>query len=163
MKKLLLLTALLLTFATQAQDKEYITKLNNLDKASAQSVADEYVLTSTNKWEPMYVKDNEKSFTVYYVNSAVNIDRKKMLVSEMRECESGECCSVRFVKNNGVYKFDYILMEYEELFPIWKKYFNKDAVSTTLPNDLKSQEYKDGYLIYKFKPEQGPYWSIDKF
>jgi hypothetical protein len=163
MKKLLLIATLLFTFILQAQDREYIAKLNSLDKNSAVAIAQEYVSAGSSQWEPLYEKENDKSFSVYFINASLSPERKAMLKSEQRQCESGECCSVRFTKYNGLYKFDYVLMQYKDLFPIWKKYFSANATPEDLPDNLKMQEYKEGYTVYKFKPEEPPYWSIDKF
>ena len=164
MKKLLLSIILIISLSLQAQDKDYITSLNSLNKVEALNIATQFTSVGGTKWEFMFEKENKKSYSVFFVKSNLSQERKELLKSEKRVCETGECCSVIFrKKKDNTYKFDYVLLEYKELFPIWKKYFSKDADPDILPNDYLMQEYKDGYTIYKFKPEQLPYWSIDKF
>ncbi|RWX00933.1 hypothetical protein [Flavobacterium cerinum] len=174
MKKLLL-TALLFTTLLQAQDKAFIDGLSKMDFDQAKSFANEIVASSRTKWVPLYDKENDKSAAIWFVDASLSPERIDKIKSGKSVCETGECLKVAFtafyegenknleVKGTKKYKFNSVVMKYLDIFPVWQKYFQPTADVSSLPDNYKLQDYKQGNTLYKFKQENTPYWSLTKF
>jgi hypothetical protein len=174
MKKLLLITLFITSF-TYAQDIAFIDGLDKMDFDQAKSFANEIAASSRSKWIPLYDKENDKSIAIWYVDASLNPEQINKIKTGKSLCETGECLKVSFItfyegenKNLEIrgtkkYKFNTVVMKYLDIFPIWQKYFQPSADVNTLPNVYKLQNYKQGNLLYKFKEENTPYWSLTKF
>lgn len=178
MKKLLLLTSLLLGTFIQAQDLKYIKSLDSLNNESAREFADKVVLNSKTKYEYLRIDETTKEPENYHeiVYVPVDLVNKAKKVQPFVICD--ECIKVRFyvynagenkpleIKGTRTLRFSEVSGRYLDLFPVWKNIFRPDVILEKTLEDFRSQQLKKGnptidYRFYKKNNENS--WYIHNY
>jgi hypothetical protein len=178
MKKLLLLSALLIGAFVQAQDSKYIKALDTLDNESARIFADQVTANSKNHWEYLRIDETTKSPENYYEVVYIPTDAvdKNKKTKPFVKCD--ECIKVRFyiyslgenkdleIKGARTLRFSDVSGRYLDLFPIWQKVFRPDVTLDKTIEDFKSQQLKikNPKIDYRFyKKNSDNDWYIHNY
>lgn len=154
MKKLVLLTALLIGFLGQAQDLAYLTYLNKIaTETEAIKIASDIAGLQTKKLRLLRVQEFTDDYLLmirfvpeemtneqydkldqYAQSNFLTVTFRIDYIGENKELER---------KGVKTYKFKQIKGTYLQIFPVWKKYYRFDAeLEPTLTNS-KMQKFVD--------------------
>lgn len=123
MKKLLLLSFIFSFLFAKAQYKP----LYNISKDSARLMADQMIASGTSKFPLLQNWESKANNAVVFLYK-VNKDSEKEI-------------QIIFYVFDGRYYFTHMTGEFEDLFPVWKQYFQPDA-TTALKDHPKVIHYK---------------------
>lgn len=154
MKKLLLLTALLIAFLGQAQFAP--GNLKELTQADANAFAREIAANAKTSLEFLTAKENTKG-DYYIVNFGSGEKKLKVVFNVYLEGEN-KALEIQGIKT---YRFREASGTYLDLFTSWKKIFRPDVDIEKTIDDINSQELinrADG-INFKLKG-QDSYWTI---
>jgi negative regulator of replication initiation len=154
MKKLLLLSALLIASFVQAQDYAYLTSLNKIatDK-EAIKIAEEIASLQTKKVRLLRSQEftEERQLLVRFVPEEMTNEQYDAL----DQYEQSDFLTVTFridyvgenkdLERQGVktYKFKQLKGTYLQIFPVWKKYYHPEAEIEPTLTDSKIQKFVD--------------------
>lgn len=133
MKKLLLLTVLLISFFTQAQFKP--EQLKSLTQEQANAFSNEIAKNAKTKWEFVQAKENTKGD--YYIASYGSGEKTFKIVFNVYYEGQNKALEIAGTKT---YRFYEVRGSYLDLFPTWKKVFRPDAELEKTVDDFNSQE-----------------------
>lgn len=172
MKKLLLLTALILGMICQAQDIAYLQNLKALPtEADALNIANELAAQSATKLRLYKSKDTttQKNLRLEYVPE--ELTDKDIELRNYTEAQKLNFITIDFVyyyqgenkdieiKGVKYYRLSTVYAKYLNLFPYWKKHFNPTADVEKTLTDYKSQRIKDATAkIYYYIQKSGDVW-----
>lgn len=174
MKKLILLTALLIVSFAQAQDYAFIAKIKALENQESAIILAKELATTAGK-DLRFYKSKEfgdlRKLKVVFVPSTVkDEDIQNYTVSEADEASYLTFVfNIDFIGENkdlekpGVKQYRLILAEskYLTIFPIWQKYFNPAADFEKTLTDSKSRELRDYEKnIQIYIQKQGNIWTL---
>lgn len=173
MKKLLLLTALLIGFLVKAQDFAYLSSLNKIatDK-EAINIADDIAALQDKKLRLLRAQEFPENHVLMIRYVPVEMTNEQYDKLELGDQD--KFLTVTFnldfegankdLERVGVktYKFKKISGAYLQLFPIWKKYYKYEAQLEATLADAKLQKYVDAPNKLFFSIEQDNYdnWFI---
>jgi hypothetical protein len=174
MKKILVLTALLIASFAQAQDYAFIAKIKALEtQESAESLAKELAATAGKGLRFYKTKefgDLRKLKVVFVPNTVKDEDIENRTVSDTDKASFlSFVFNIDFVGENkaldkpGVKQYRLIVAEsqYLTIFPIWQKYFNSAADIEKTLTDSKSRELRDyDKNIQIYIQKQGNIWTL---
>lgn len=174
MKKLLLLSALLIVSFVQAQDYAFIAKIKAIEtQESAESLAKELADVSGKDLRFYKAKefgDLRKLKVVFVPNTVKDEDIENHTVSDADKASFlSFVFNIDFIGENkdlekpGVKQYRLILAEskYLTIFPIWQKYFNPTADVEKTLTDSKSRELRDYEKnIQIYIQKQGNIWTL---
>ncbi|MFV8392765.1 hypothetical protein [Flavobacterium sp. LB2P6] len=133
MKKLILLTALLISSFSQAQFKP--EQLKSLTQEQANTFANEIATNAKTQWEFIQAKENTNGD--YYVASYSSGEKTFKIVFNVYYEGQNKALEIAGTKT---YRFYEVRGSYLDLFPTWKKVFRPDAEIEKTVDDFKSQE-----------------------
>lgn len=133
MKKLLLLTVLLISSFIQAQFKP--EQLKSLTQVQANAFANEIATNAKTQWEFVQAKENTNGD--YYVASYSSGEKTFKIVFNVYYEGQNKALEIPGTKT---YRFHEVWGTYLDLFPTWKKVFRPDAELEKTVEDFKSQE-----------------------
>lgn len=162
MKKILLITAILLSVITTAQDANFITSLNKTTISAAQELSDSIVSVSGMEYKLLKstLKSDRQRFIYIPITIAEDDFKKK------RSYEKALVIDFSVYENEpGIktLKLHRIQAPYNSAFSVWKNYFRSDAGINTISTDYSLQKLKIDNLEFRFNKEMGydtPVWSI---
>lgn len=147
MKKLLLLTALLIGFFAQAQDFETINKIQNGSIESLKVVTDKLVNLTSKKFEFYKEKETPEYYLLVYIPIGLTLEQKEE--SRVNRYENG--IVFRLSKTaNGQYKLKEFFAEPTIMFSIVNSVFYPVASQSNFIVDAKYRDYIDSAKGYKF-------------
>lgn len=164
MKKLLLITALLIGYLGQAQNQEIINKMiESKTIEDIKMVAHDIVTKSNSKYDFYKVlkytrKDTKESYQYVISTKAGMTDREK---SELSSNRYANCLIVKFNESdtNGlVYNFKEVSGDYLDLADFWTATFYPTASKELVIDDFKLKEYRVSKdLKYKLVKNESSY------
>lgn len=174
MKKILILTALLIASFAQAQDYAFIAKIKALEtQESAENLAKELAITAGKElrfYKTREYGDLRKLKVVFVPNTVKDEDIEKRTVSDTDKASFLTFVfNIDFIGENkdlakpGVKQYRLIVAEskYLTIFPIWQKYFNPAADVEKTLTDSKSRELRDYEKnIQIYIQKQGNIWTL---
>lgn len=157
MKKLLLISGLLFSFFSFAQDgyklapeqyKEITDKITQLDSISAKSFSDKIANSAETSLVLENVKSNKRAIIFYYNEKDLTPEEKEK--QEVKGCES--CLTVIFLKNQNNLKLSEVRGLYKDIFPTWEREFLPGAspdiaLENFRQREVKSREYSCNITI----------------
>lgn len=171
MKKLILLTALLICSFTQAQDIAYLSGLNKLSSESnCMEVAKGMAFLQPKKLRFLRAKDFPK--LGYYAIRFVPEDMTDQEYDSLELGDQDKFFTVRFyywmegenknleIKGIKTYRLSQVSGSYLSLFPIWKKYINTEAdIVKTQESSTRTYKDIDNKLHYLLM-DKGEIWVL---
>lgn len=168
MKKLILLTALLITSFIQAQNYAVINQLNATDFDSSLKIANDMKAMSKSNYRLYKYKEFEKEQFLKIVYAPDGVTDAQLNASK----DYSNCLTVTYKiyfegKNkdlgaSGIKKYKFTLLQgkYLDLFPVWQSWFSPTAdlekTSNKKYDELRDHDKKIEFFIQK----NGNEWSI---
>lgn len=154
MKKLLFITALLLSVITTAQDANFITSLNKTTTAAAQVLSDSIISLSATPYQLLKTTERGSNYRFIYIPS--NITKEQFL--NQRNYDNAfiiDFAILEQVPGIKTLKLSSVKANYTELFPAWKKYFNNAANKESTLTDYSAQKLKTSDWYFTFSKGVG--------
>jgi hypothetical protein len=157
MKKILLLTALLIGVFVQGQLKPQ--QLKSLTQEQAIAFSNEIATNAKTKWEFVQAKENTKGD--YYVASYGSGEKTLEIVFNVYYEGQNKALEIPGIKT---YRFYEVWGSYLDLFPTWKKVFRPDVELEKTIDDFSSQELinRSSEIHFKLKGSDNE-WHISNW
>lgn len=162
MKKILLITAILLSVITTAQDANFITSLNKTTISAAQELSDSIVTLSPLPYQLIKASESTSNYRFVYIPS----DITKEQFAKQRNNDNALVIDFAILENESkvkTLKLSRIKADYTVVFPAWKKYFNESATKVSTRTDYSSQKLKTDNWHFTFRKDVGfdnDVWTI---
>lgn len=180
MKKILLLTALLIGFLGQAQDFEFLKKTYRSDIEFTKQFADSIAVSFREKYNFLEARESKRGdvYSIVYLPVSASEETKKRIkesIDYAYNSECKECLQIRFkvfveggnsdfeIAGTKKYMFNMFTGKFLDLFPFWKRY--------VAPNDVAEVISEKGYgsmrddqnkVIFNFRRDSSG-WYIQNY
>lgn len=179
MKKIFYLLILMFISNVNAQNFEYLKKIESLDFEQTKEITNDIISEMRNEYQIFEHRIINNFLVFFVIEKGIDIKsfkkdnskyKDKYFMVYFKEFYEGENIPLE-IKGVKRYSLNLVIHNYLDLFPYWNKYFNKNATLEKTINDYSMRfidvdnKSLDGYLeipSYSFNEYDGKKWQIQK-
>ncbi|MES2238877.1 MAG: hypothetical protein V4497_01330 [Bacteroidota bacterium] len=181
MKKLLLLTALLIGFLCQAQDFDFLKKTYRSDIEFTRQFADSVAVSFGEEYNFLGSRESKRGdvYSIVYLPVSVSEETKKRIKESIDYAYTGdciECLKVHFkifkegenkdlqIGGTKKYMFNVFEGKFLDVLPFWKKHINPSAAAEEISSKgYASIRNETNKIIFNLRRDASGLWSIQNY